>query len=273
MKIVFDNLYSFAAPLLHSSQLGFTKEKSTFFHLICYLYEIDKNLQLNDICVEALYVDFEKAFDKIEHFMQIEKLKSPIGVYGKILYILGSYLSDQKVFVEVNDYESFLLNVSSGVPQESIAGPILFFIIVIDLPCGMMSCFYCFAADSKMLSIRGHKEICVLSQDVMQLEQWCNKNKVVLNVDKCQLSFSKYHCEIEFTDCPIESSIFEKDLGVIISADLSWNIQFANACKKVSRLFKFFREFARPFYDLHRREILQTNRAANSQLRFLCLVC
>ena len=59
-KWIFDSLYSFAAPLLHSSQFGFTKGKSTIIQLLCYLDEINKNVQLNDICVEALYLHFWK---------------------------------------------------------------------------------------------------------------------------------------------------------------------------------------------------------------------
>ena len=102
-----------------------------------------------------------------------------------------------------------------------------------DLPCGMMSSFHCFADDSKMLSVHGQKHICVLPQDVMLLEQWCNKNNMVLNVDKCHmLSFSKCHCDIGLTDCPIESLKFYEDLGVTISSDFPWNIQIANACRK-----------------------------------------
>ena len=66
-KCIFDSMYSFAAPLLHSSQFGFTKGKSTLNQLICYLDGIYKNVQINDICVETLYFDFEKAFDKIDH--------------------------------------------------------------------------------------------------------------------------------------------------------------------------------------------------------------
>ena len=231
-KCIFDSLYTFAAPLLHSSQFGFTKGKSTIIQLIWYLDEVYKNVQINDICVEALYLDFEKSFDKIDHAILIEKLKS-IGVYGKLLNILRSYLSDRKQFVGINCFKSSLLNESSGVPQGSILGPILFLIYVMDLPCGLISSFYCFADDSKMLSFHGQKETCVLPQDVMLLEQWCNKNNMLLNADKCHmLSFSKYYCDIGFNDCPIESSNFEKDLGVIISSDLSWNIQIANACRK-----------------------------------------
>ena len=104
---IFDSLYSFAAPSLHSSQFGFTKGKSTIVQSICYSDETYIHAQTNDICVEAFYLDFEKAFDKTDRAILIEKLKS-IGVYGKLLNILRSYLSDQKQFVEINGYKSSL---------------------------------------------------------------------------------------------------------------------------------------------------------------------
>ena len=142
---------------LHKSQCQFSKGKSTIVLLFCFLDENYKNVQIDHVCVEALYLDFEKALDKIDHFILIEKLKS-IGVDGKLLNSLGSYLSDRKEFVEINGYKLFLFNVSRCVPQGSIHSPILFFIYVIDLSRGMMSSFYRLADDSKMLSIHGQKK-------------------------------------------------------------------------------------------------------------------
>ena len=97
---------------------------------------------------------------------------------------------------------------------------------------------------------------------------------MVLNINKCHMrSFSKYHCGIGFTDCLIESSNFEKDLGVFISSDLSWNIQIANACRKKCQSLQVLTRSCSPKTICSEVNSLQINSAAKSQLKFSCLVC
>ena len=97
-----------------------------------------------DTNIEAVYLDFAKAFDKIDHSILINKLKH-IGVGGKLLSIMEDYLSNHKQYVEINSTASDLLLVLSGVPQGSLLGPLLFLLYIYDMPQNLNCAFFSFA--------------------------------------------------------------------------------------------------------------------------------
>ena len=100
--------------------------------------------------IDAVYTDFEKAFDKVPHKRLLFKLCS-YGINGNIINWIKDFLAGRKYRVKVNGSYSSLAHVTSGIPQGSVLGPLLFLIYINDLIdcCEPFSGIYLFADDAK----------------------------------------------------------------------------------------------------------------------------
>ena len=114
------------------------------------------------------------------------------GIHPLYINWIKQYLNDRKQRVQINNEYSEWQNVTSGIPQGSVLGPLLFVIYVNDLPeaCNEFCDIYFFADDAKMSkTIKNKNDIENLQKGCNALEKWTNLWLVSLNVDKCLAMF------------------------------------------------------------------------------------
>ena len=178
---------------------------------------MDKNTSEH---IVTFYSDFSKAFDKIPHKELFIKV-GQIGVGGCFLEVLVDYLHKRRQFVRADNTSSRILEITSGVPQGSLLGPLLFCILINDLPDVLrFSDPYLFADDLKILSI-GYSDT-EFQEDINAVQKWVATNKMELAVDKCEiLNIRGPEKDFELLNQNLNSLQAVKDLGININARLN----------------------------------------------------
>lgn len=209
------------------SQHGFLAGRSTVTNLTVLTQYLAESLDLGGQ-VDVVYTDFSKAFDRIDHGLLISKLPS-FGFSEKFIQLLTSYLSGRRQFVEVRGCRSTLFDVSSGVPQGSVIGPLLFNVFIDDVTFVLKNHCLLYADDMKVYSRIGTlSDALALQSDLDSLQQWCIHNGLHLNVSKCSaVSFTRSKSPVLFdylisgVTLPRLNSV--RDLGVVFDAGLTFN--------------------------------------------------
>ena len=191
-KIVCERLEHALGDLINSSQHGFRDGRSTCTNLSIFVSNVLSGMGKSGQ-VDAVYIDFAKAFDRVNHRLLLRKLNL-CGVDGSLLSWIESYLSGRSQAVQINSTVSYSFETNSGVPQGSHLGPLLFAIFINDL-CDVFqdSEFIMYADDVKIYrSIGSINDVHLLENDLARVEDWCRQNRMSLNVDKCEIiTFSR----------------------------------------------------------------------------------
>ena len=213
--------------LIKNSQHGFRPGRSCFTQLLHHIDDIISILERNENA-DSLYLDLSKAFDKVNHAILIHKLKEK-GISGKILTWLNSFLTNRTQQVVIDGSTSSPTVVSSGVPQGTVLGPVLFIIYMDDMNNVINHCLLkMFADDSKLIkNIKNQADREKLKEDLRAVLEWTKDNSMEFNSGKFQLlqhgRDNNLKQPYELADnIVVEQSESVKDLGVFVSSDLSW---------------------------------------------------
>ena len=141
--------------------------------------------------MDVLYTDYSKAFDKVSHPKLIYKLEK-YGICGNLLLWIKDFLCGRIQRVVLGESFSSWEEVSSGVPQGSVLGPILFIIYINDLP-EILDCkCKMYADDNKIFNIWKSSQDKRINQnklqnDIVKLERWSSDWEIELNRKKCKI--------------------------------------------------------------------------------------
>ena len=137
--------------------------------------------------MDAIYLDYAKAFDTVPHKLLLSKL-SGFSIGGKLLKWIAAFLEGRRQRVIVNGSRSSWTRVTSGIPQGSVLGSLLFVCYVNDMPENITSTAYMFADDTKVYrNIKTHIDREVLQSGLSRLEDWSRKWQLRFNADKCKV--------------------------------------------------------------------------------------
>ena len=184
-RIMYNCLYKFLETnnLIYSLQFGLRQKHSTSHALIHLTDKIREQLDKGNFAC-GIFVDFQKAFDTVDHQILIQKLNY-YGIRGIANNWFSSYLQNRTQFVSINGFDSNVNAICCGVPQGSILGPLLFLIYINDLYFATKYCkVHHFAGDTNLLNFNNsikkiNKQV---GHDLKYLSYWHNANKICLNV-------------------------------------------------------------------------------------------
>lgn len=257
-------------------QHGFRKGHSVETNLLSYTSYLCENVDRGQE-IDALYMDFSSAFDKVCHSRLINKLRR-YGVSGSLLEWFRSYLAKRLQYVVINGHRSKDYMAISGVPQGSHLGPVLFSAFINDIALDIRNCkFSLFADDLKIYkTIKCALDIELVQEDLNRISIWCNLNGMVINTKKSyHIRFSRKRSTVPTTyklNAETLQEVHEiRDLGVIIDSKLKFKAHIDAIVAKSAKMLGFLKRNAKGFLS-NRTKVILFNSLVRSQLEFASII-
>ena len=239
-----------AEELLGENQHGFRRGRSCASQLIQHHHNVLRVME-GGSAADVVYLDFSRAFDKVDHGLLLIKLKS-LGVVGTLAKWIESFLLGRRQKVVVGSHASEWDAVKSGVPQGTVLGPVLFLVYIADIDAAIGSVISYFADDTRLMrAIAEPEDVCILQRDLDKVYDWAASNNMDFNNGKFKVLHympnptnqrSRHYLSpigghIESVDCV-------KDLGVVMSRTGKFKNQLEKIVNKARQMMGWiFRTF------------------------------
>ena len=240
-KIVFNQTYTYFYDhnLFFGNQYGFRKKHSIELAVLEVICRITNQLD-EGLTPMNKYLDLSKAFDTLEHDILIHKWQY-YGVSGSALRLFKNYLTERKQYVVYNETRSEFGSISTGVPQCSILGPLLFIIYINDIAQSTSHFnFITYADDTTLCGAHtSHNDAKTTEHELNKVTEWLKINKLSLNVKKTKaMVFHMPQTKIMLPILRINGTIVEfvdnfVFLGIKINKHLNWNHHNTDVANKI----------------------------------------
>ena len=228
--------------VLTSCQHGFSTNDSTDLAVTSIYDKLLDNMSKNQYTC-SIFLDLSKAFDTVDHKILLHKLYNS-GFRGKIWNFLQSYLSGRRQCTKVGQNVSKLCQVSCGIPQGSVLGPLLFLVYVNDLPNASYFDTTLFADDTNLhLSNKNLNQLQIdVNNELKKIDYWMKINKLSINYSKinymiiCRNPTYVNNFSIVINGINIKRTNSIRYLGVIIDEKLCWDKHIFSICSKLSQV-------------------------------------
>lgn len=252
-KLITDHLCHQVTSIMSPYQHGFRKGCSAVSNLLHLTTLVNRGF-VQHKQTDAVYTDFSKAFDKVNHKLLLKKLDQ-MGFTNMCLKWINSYLINRKQTVCFKNVTSKSISVLSGVPQGSHLGPLLFSLFINDLPKSIkFSCVLMYADDVKIfLTYNQYADHIFLQRDLDAFQSWCDYNLMELNPKKCKYMcfFRKSFINVKYVlgGCELEKLDVFSDLGILLDSKLNFIKHISLTVNKARGVLGFIKRWAKEFTD------------------------
>ena len=242
-SIIRDKLVAYLEQykLIRNTQHGFRKNRSCLTNLLEFYHNLF-NTHDNTKAIDIIFLDFQKAFDKVPHDKLMLKIKA-LGINGNIGKWIENWLQNRKQRVVVNGEASPWSPVTSGVPQGSVLGPILFIIYINDIDVGLNNIISKFADDTKIgNAIITEEDRLKLQEDLDKIAEWSKTWQMPFNINKCQMlqiGYQNKKHKYDMLGKSITVTPCVRDLGITVTTNLKFSQHCNEAAKKANRMLGF----------------------------------
>lgn len=254
-KLIYNKIYPILSNGISDKQHGFLKGRSTISNLACFTDYVLLNME-NGGQVDVIYTDFEKAFDRVDHLILLQKLNA-LGIHGDLLRWVTSYLANRSQSVVIGGYKSNFINIPSGVPQGSHLGPLFYNAYIFDIDdCFDHANHLLYADDKKIyMSIKSVSDCELLQRDLYNLYQYYLKNSIFVSLHKCRcISFTRkpkpiFH-QYNFNGVVVERTDLVRDLGVMLDSKVTMRHHVDYITNRAFRNLGFIMRTCQPFQQM-----------------------